>query len=329
MQNKQDDTQAPLTVSFIIPYYNVPVDMLAACIDSILSLPLQPDEREIIVVDDGSDVSVMGKLGGREQHIIYVRKQNGGVSAARNTGLQLATGHYIQMVDSDDYLIRNAYGHCIDLARTLRPDIVLFDFVRDEMVKDMPYEDSRLMTGSELMRNHNIHGSTCGYLFSRSILGSLRYTPGILFGEDEEFTPQLLLRAESIMTTTAKAYFYRKHQASATGNDNIRVLLRRLGDNRKVISHLNRLSDTIPTEERTALERRVAQLTMDYIYNVIVFTKSPHFLARKLAHLRKEGIFPLPDRDYTVKYVWFRRLTNSSLGRKVLMLVLPRMRKEE
>ena len=62
---------------------------------------------------------------------------------------------------------------------------------------------------------------------------------------------------------------------------------------------------------------------MDYIYNVIVLTQNPHYLERQLELLQKEGLFPLPDRDYTQKYKWFRRMTNSSIGRTILMRTLP------
>ena len=67
---------------------------------------------------------------------------------------------------------------------------------------------------------------------------------------------------------------------------------------------------------------------MDYIYNIIVQTRSRHYLDRKLTFLRKGGLFPLPDRDYTTKYKWFRRLTNSSMGLSLLMNILPMIDKE-
>ena len=95
-----------------------------------------------------------------------------------------------------------------------------------------------------------------------------------------------------------------------------------------VIGKLDRMADTLPTADRAALQRRVAQLTMDYVYNIIVQTRSRRYLNRKLDELRRQGLFPLPDRDYTQKYKWFRRLTNSSAGLSLLMNVLPLMKRE-
>jgi hypothetical protein len=69
-------------------------------------------------------------------------------------------------------------------------------------------------------------------------------------------------------------------------------------------------------------------MTMDYIYNIIIMTRSRHYLDRKLAIMRRDGLFPLPDKNYTSKYKWFRRLTNSSFGLKLLVNLLPFMKKE-
>ena len=108
--------QTPL-ISFVIAYYNLPVEMLIQCIDSITALSLSREEREIIVVDDGSDLSPLNDMTGQRDDIIYVRQQNGGLSSARNMGLALAKGQYIQLVDADDYLLQAPYEQCLDIVR--------------------------------------------------------------------------------------------------------------------------------------------------------------------------------------------------------------------
>ena len=322
----QDQETKPL-VTFIITYYEQPTVMLTKCIESVQALSLRPYEREIIVVDDGSSNSPLSDLKRFENDIVYLRKSNGGVSTARNFGLRAASGSYIQFIDGDDMLLTNNYEHCIDIIRYGKADAVLFDFSL-ELNAPTTYEDSEPQSGSELMRSQNIHGSACTCLFSSRIIGHLTFTSGIAYGEDEEFTPQLLLRADNVVSTTAQAYFYRRHSASAIGNTSSEAVIRRLDDNHQVIVSLNRTADTLPAEERLALQRRVAQLTMDYIYNTIMLTRSRQQVDNRLEELRNEGLFPLPNRDYTTKYKWFRRMTNSRLGLTILMRTLPMTSKE-
>lgn len=321
------ENTSPL-ISFIIPVYNVPAPMLRECLESIFALSLRPYEREVIIVDDGSSTSPLPELGPLADDVVYIRQRNAGVSVARNVGLRMATGRFIQFIDGDDLLLQTPYEHVLDHLRYQQHcDLVLFDFAKS---RDVPliYDDDGPMSGNELLRRENIHGSVCGYAFSRSILGSLRFTPGVSYGEDEEFTPQLLLRAECAIRTTAQAYFYRERDTSATGTTSIRSQLRRLADTKDVIIRLKKLSERLPTADRVAMQRRAAQLTMDYIYNVIVITRSSHYLERKIGELSRAGLFPLPNRDYTTKYTWFRRMTNSRVGRSILLRTLPLMERE-
>ena len=293
-------------ISFIISCYNLPESMLCTCIDSILALSLQPSEREIIVVDDGSENSPIDGLMKYGDDITYIRQRNQGLSEARNTGIQMATGEYLQFVDGDDLLIKDAYEHCLQIARNKHPEMVVFDFVNTpSTTKD--YKDTPLQSGSHYMRHNNIHGTAWGYMFHRSILGDLRFTPGI-YHEDEEFTPLLLLRAENMIVTNAKAYLYQQRKGSITSNQDIRQKLKRLNDAKGIILRLNTIADHLPAKDRTALQRRVAQLTMDYLYNIIRMTRSRHYLKRKTEELQKAGLYPLPQKFYTAKYALFRQL---------------------
>ncbi len=318
-------TETPL-ISFLLTYYNLPVDMLTKCIDSILALSLRPIEREIIIVDDGSEHSPLSLLGNYLDDIIYVRQPHSGVSAARNTCIQMARGQYLQFVDTDDMLLRIPYEHCLDIVRYGKPDVVFFDYT-DVPTEEVVFEDLPKMSGIEMMRNHNIHGGICAYLFKKTALSQLRFTLDIIH-EDEEFVPLLLLRADTVVKTNAKPYLYNQRNESIMTTETIRHKLRRLNDFKYVLKKLDRTADTLPTDSRLALKRRVHQMTMDYIYNIILLTQNRHYLERRLEELRKIGLYPLPKREYTKKYIWFRRLANKEVGLSMLMRVIPLMKKE-
>ena len=320
------ETKQPI-VTFIIPFYNLPLKLLKECLDSILILSLRRNEREIIVVDDGSDYSPINELQEYADDIIYIRKKNGGLSDARNMGLHIATGKFVQLVDADDCLIPSTYEQCLDVVRFKQPDMVMFDLTLnpDEEQDIIPPEAP--VSGTEYMLKNNIKGSACGCIFRKAVLMNLRFTTGILH-EDEEFMPQLIIRCEKVYKMQCKAYFYREREGSIVHKKDERWKHRRVNDLHTVILRLSAIADTLPTADRQAMQRRVAQLTMDYIYNTIVLLRNRSELDKRLEQLRKEGLFPLPDKKYTRKYQWFRKLTNSKMGLGILSYTLPLLKKE-
>ena len=330
MQNIKTHTSHQETqplVSFVIAYYDLPVQMLGKCIGSILALALHPSEREIIVIDDGSNVSPMNILMQYGEEIIYVRQKNAGLSNARNKGIEMATGQYIQFVDADDWLVAEPYNHCLNLLKqSPDTDMVIFDFTTTDK-QQSSYKDTTYPSGTDLMRHHNIHGMACGYLFQKKTLSELRFTSGI-YHEDEEFTPQLLIRSENIIVTTAQAYYYNQRPGSITNSGDNEKKLKRLDDFQGVLKRLNLIADRLPNNDRLAMQRRVAQLTMDYIYQVIIQTRSLQQLNTSIETLRKEGLFPLPANNYSQKYTWFRHLSNTNIGRALLIKTLPLLKTE-
>ena len=119
-----------LRVSFIVTYYNEPLEMLEECIQSILALPFFRGEKEILLIDDGSKIPAPEFDG-----VTVIRQENQGLSAARNKGLELAKGEYIQFIDADDYLFPNEYNVVLDMQMSIRPDVLVFDFTHDEPKK--------------------------------------------------------------------------------------------------------------------------------------------------------------------------------------------------
>lgn len=321
MQTAPNLPTQPL-ITFIITTYNLPVEMLRECLESITSLSLSLDQREIVIIDDGSDNAFINELTETANDIIYMRQPHRGISAARNMGLKIATGKFIQFVDGDDFLIQAQYEHCLDIIRYQEPmDMVMFHATQSkDQPLDTTFEGS--MTGTHYMENHNVRGSVCGYIFRADRLGSLRFTDGILH-EDEDFTPQLLLRVHNLYTTQAKAYFYRKRSGSIIHNKSEEVKDKRLQDSLSIILHLQALArNSGDTDERNALERRVAQLSMDYLVNIIRLTRSHKRFTEAISSLADNNLYPLPDNHYTWKYTMFCRMLKSKVGRTALLTIL-------
>lgn len=326
MQTQQMDSpkmEAQPLISFIVTCYNLPPDMLKECIGSILALPLNGNEREIILVDDGSDENPMDGLGEWRAQLTYVRQQNGGVSVARNTGIRLCRGTYIQFVDGDDTLIPAQYERCIQLVREKQPDMVLFHLTEKKKTDVSPLSEE-LTDGTSYMRHNNLRASVCGYVFRKSLLIDLEFSRGTVYSEDEEFTALLMLRTERLYETNIVAYYYRRRSSSVTSDHSREGIQKRLSDSLGVMVRLSDKAEILPFEEREALRRRVSQLTMDYIFNVITLTRNSRYLEQCVSELKKRNLFPLSKHNYTDKYKWFRRISSTKAGRLILCKTLRR-----
>ena len=317
-QTIQKDNNAPL-MTFVVMTYNLDIQLLRECLESITKLSLGIAEREIIVIDDGSDQPAINSLTGICKNIVYLWQPNQGVSAARNIALDVAHGKYIQFVDGDDYLISATYEHCLDLVRYHNPDMVVFQPTskHDSVVTELyagPF------TGAEFMHNNNINNMAWGYIFKKDILMSLRFNRNIKFGgEDDEFTSKLMIRAERLFTTPAKAYFYRQRNDSVMHQINKRYKVQRLEENESIIFHLQDMLDTLPKPERAAMERRISQLSMDYLYNTARLTRSITHFNEACDRLSRRGLFPLPDKNYTKKYSLFRKMSKNAIGKRLII----------
>ena len=321
IDKSNSNTQAPL-VSFVITTSNLPADYLKECIKSILQLSLNAKEREIILVDDGSDETPINELAEYNSNLLYLRLPNMGSSIARNYGLMLAKGKYVQFIEGDDYLLQAAYEHCLDIVRYHQPDVVTFGFAKKDNSAEPSYELPTPVSGTEYLNNNNILGSACSYIFRRGIVGSLQFSPSITFGDDEEFTPQLFLRAERIFKTNTSPYYNRVDKyASNQLNDKEKIALH-MDSKLEVILNLQKLLDTIPVAERQALSRRIAQLSVDYLKDCIRLKHSLLALNHEIRKLREYGLYPLPKKDYTKKYTMFRKLITTYIGRITLLFCI-------
>ena len=236
--------------------------------------------------------------------------------------MKIATGKYIQFIDGDDYIRQAAYEHCLDIVRYHQPDIVTFNYCKNNKNIEPSYELPTPVTGTDFLNNNNLHGAAWSYVFRHSIVGSLQFTTGIVYGEDEEFTPQLFLRAERIFKINTEAYFYRDNKNSVSHQYHKEKIQMRMDNSLEVLLHLQQLLDKIPVAERQALNRRIAQLTMDYLYNNIRLNHSLISLNKCIKQLRSHGLYPLPDKDYTKKYTMFRKAISTYVGRIGLLFFI-------
>lgn len=307
-------------ISFIITDYNLPISLLRECIESILALNINADEREIILVDDGSEISPEAGLKDFLSEIKIISQENQGLSAARNAGVLASEGEYIQFVDGDDCLLPD-YNDCLQSVFENRYDMLFFGSVADKAAS-LPGKTKQIGTGVEYLLQRNLRASACGFVFKKHLLGDdLKFTKGILH-EDEEFTPLLTLRAQNVAEYSGSVYFYRVRENSIVHSVDTEHIQRRINDFIGVIVRLHEELTALDSIEQRALNRRIDQLSMDLVYNVILLTGDQNKIQETLAHLHSKGINPLPVRLHTLKYFVFSVLCKTRIGRKLIYSIV-------
>lgn len=203
-------------ISVIVPIYNVE-QYLHKCIDSIVNQTYH--NLEIILVDDGSPDQcgkICDEYAEKDSRIIVIHKPNGGLSEARNAGLNIAKGDYILFVDSDDWLETNACESVINFAKDHNADIVTFGviFVQDgkktyshfglkgkvspsDCIKGMVYQ----------IHENGIYNYAVNKLYSKVLFKSIRYEKGKL-AEDQGTTYKLFHNAHNIWVCEMNLYNY-------------------------------------------------------------------------------------------------------------------------
>ena len=179
-------------VSVIVPIYNVE-KYLEKCINSSLSQTLE--DIQIILVNDGSKDN-SGNIAkeyekNNKDRVIYVEKENGGLSDARNYGLKYATGDFIAFLDSDDYIEKNAYEKMYNKAIEENADYVECDFLWEfpnkiRVDKQYPYKNKKEMLSFVRVVAWN-------KLIKRQLItdNNLEFPKGLRY-EDVEFTYKLI-----------------------------------------------------------------------------------------------------------------------------------------
>ena len=179
-------------VSVIVPIYNVE-KYLEKCINSLLSQTLE--DIQIILVNDGSKDN-SGNIAkeyekNNKNRVIYVEKENGGLSDARNYGIKYATGDFIAFLDSDDYIEKNAYEEMYNKAIEENADYVECDFIWEfpnkiRVDKQYPYKNKKEMLSFVRVVAWN-------KLIKRQLItdNNLEFPKGLRY-EDVEFTYKLI-----------------------------------------------------------------------------------------------------------------------------------------
>ncbi len=208
-------------VSVIVPVYNVE-KFLERCLESIINQTLK--DIEIICVNDGStdkSEQILEEFKTKDNRIIIINQENAGVSAARNKGIDIATGEYIGFVDSDDWIDLDFYEKLYNTAKKHDADIAVAGIIKlnkhnkkyhlkieDEVVTEDTNKKFEICDVPE--KSYVVNKI---YKIEKLKEFNLKFEEGILY-EDLIYTPQVLYNLKKLVTVTGVYYYYWRHSKS-------------------------------------------------------------------------------------------------------------------
>jgi exopolysaccharide biosynthesis predicted pyruvyltransferase EpsI/glycosyltransferase involved in cell wall biosynthesis len=201
-------------ITIIIPVYRVEA-FLRKCIESVIEQTY--DHLEIILVDDGSPdncPSICDEYARLDQRIKVIHQKNGGISAARNAGIELASGDYIAFVDSDDWVERDMYEVLYEKARALDADITICGYyiVKENKIslscvieEDIVYSMEEAL--GELLQDTKVRNYLWNKLYKRDLFTRIRFPVAAAY-EDMAAMYQLFVLANRIALIDEYKYYY-------------------------------------------------------------------------------------------------------------------------
>ena len=282
-------------VSIIVPIYKVE-PYLRRCLDSIINQTYT--NLEIILVDDGSPdgcPQICDEYASKDNRIVVIHKENGGLSDARNAGLDICKGEYISFVDSDDW-IAFSFVECLLQETCLsKADIGVTSFVRTSNsftaeikldAKPNIEELSSLQAAKKIWSDeYVVFVTSWGKIYKASLFTDIRFPKGKIH-EDEYTTYKLLYRASKTIFLNVPLYFYFQRNDSImakASSDSLRLL----------DAHVERYHFFKKNNENEIVGRCLQTLCWDllFAYGTSKRRSSPHgFSSKKLIQLYKEAV---------------------------------------
>ena len=218
-------------VSIIIPVYKVE-KFLTRCLDSVLGQTLK--EIEIILVDDGSPDNcgnICDEYAAKDKRVIVIHKKNAGVSAARNSGLEVASGEFVGFVDSDDYVAATMFEDMYRQAVLADAEMAMCQFAitdgaTDQLVHRSSGDDFNVLKfdnkkAFELIADFSrpVQVTVWNKLFKRELIQNLRFDTSKRMAEDLEFLMRAMFKSKTIVYVPYVLYaYYAQREGAATYN---------------------------------------------------------------------------------------------------------------
>lgn len=280
-------------ISIVIPIYNAE-KYLEECLNSIKNQTYK--NFEVIMVNDGSkddSETICMNFLRSDSRFRYLKKANGGVSSARNLGLDNVKGDYITFIDADDWVDENYLDLLITTVKKNHSDIVVSSYKQFNNI-DVFYlraytiqekyllnfekmnRDDFLTIFPKLMSINVCFNNAVAKLFRKELLKNLRFDTSIKYGEDLDFYFRLYLNVDSISYVDEPTYVYRMHGDSTTSNFNQEHAEQELSIFKQMYEKIQEIG--LPSIHYFNKLKKLLELRMDFLENKVLLNEYLDFL---------------------------------------------------
>lgn len=260
-------------ISVIITVYNVE-KYLSRCLDSVVNQTFK--DLEIICVNDGStdnSAEILDRYASKDKRIIIINQKNGGLSAARNTGLRHASGQYIGFVDSDDWIDIDYYECLIGLAEKNNADIVMAGMrVVDQ---DNIYDNTtpNMVTNNFVKKIKNLpNGGINDKLLKSELFQGLEFPVGRYY-EDNVVLLKVMYYSKIVVFTNSVSYYYFMNQSGICRTTNNDIVKHKIQD--RLYSARSMMD--FAKEHRLGQSRVVKDFILRTVICEFISKKSPYY----------------------------------------------------
>ena len=305
-----------MKLSIIIPIYKVE-DYLRKCVDSVLNQDYE--DYEIILVDDGSPdgcPAICDKYAAEHDNIQVIHRENGGLSEARNSGIEVAQGEFIMFVDSDDYIEPNVLGGLmaqmvrdnLDVLRYrlqyVNPQYEVYNPYKSNPFKGNDYSEEPTDGILFLNTRMNIQCYAWQFILNRTLLARCLFTPGIYF-EDTDWTPRMLVKAKRVASTNTIVYNYLVREGSITNAVNRSKQKKVLDDKMRLVREMQRQAADLKSQGKD--NRWFAKMIAATVISIVGILSTQFYNERKdyLSQLKEFKIFPIQSHSLKARLINF------------------------
>jgi len=253
-----------MKLSFVIPCYNME-KYLPECLDSLLDQDLSADEVEIIVVNDeskDSTLEIANEYASKHLNIRVLDKKNGGVGAARNSGLDIAKGKYVYFLDPDDFLAQNVLRKLLNTIEKYDLDILTFKSLefktevskKSKNLDQVSDEGLHVQDGISYIAEHKFKNEIWWLITNREFLinSGVRFIEG-RWMEDAILVAELFCKAKRMAHLGLDVHRYRILPTSAMRNKSPEHYNKVIFDNANAAHVYDELIKTIPENHKDAI----------------------------------------------------------------------------